>query len=70
MALIMSQPQMADRLAREHAEDGHGCCSTCTGGAQSGRFRYPCTIMRAVVEARGRLAASVSAAEQPGAVAS
>lgn len=56
MALIMSQPAMADRLAREHAEDGHGRCRTCSGGAQSGRVRFPCTIMLAVIDARTRRA--------------
>jgi hypothetical protein len=54
VALILSQPRMADTLAAKHADDGHGCCRTCSGGAQSGRFRFPCTIMQAVIEARRR----------------
>jgi hypothetical protein len=42
--LIRSQPGMAERLLIEHADDGSGRCRACSGGGQSGRHRWPCTI--------------------------
>ncbi|MGH3587473.1 MAG: hypothetical protein ACRDQ0_14230 [Pseudonocardia sp.] len=55
VALIMSQPQMTDRLADVHADDGSGRCRTCSSGAQTGRYQHPCDIRIAVDEARRRL---------------
>jgi hypothetical protein len=51
----VSQPQMIDRLALTHADDGSGRCRSCSSGAQTGRYAYPCSIKRAVDEARRRL---------------
>jgi hypothetical protein len=56
VALIMSQPQMIDRLAPLHADDGTGRCRTCSSGGQTGRYQHPCNIRRAVDEARRLLA--------------
>ncbi len=44
---IRSQPGMAERLLAEHARDESGRCRTCSAGAQTGRYRWPCTIYRA-----------------------
>ena len=44
VVLIRSQPGMAERLLVEHADDGFGRCRTCSGGAQTGRHRWPCTL--------------------------
>jgi hypothetical protein len=54
VALIMSQPLMADRLEAQHADDGTGRCRSCSGGAQTGHFQYPCDIRLAVDDARRR----------------
>ncbi len=54
VALIMSQPAMAERLVAQHADDGTGHCRCCTSGAQTGRYRYPCDILLAVHEAARR----------------
>jgi hypothetical protein len=54
VALIMSQPQMADRLEAQHADDGTGRCRCCSAGAQTGRYQHPCDIRLAVDEARRR----------------
>jgi hypothetical protein len=61
IALFVSQPQMIERLAVEHADDGSGRCRCCSAGGQTGRYRYPCTIRVAVDEARRRLAEVVPA---------
>jgi hypothetical protein len=55
VALIMSQPQMADRLEQQHADDGTGHCRSCSSGGQTGRYRHPCAIRDAVDEARRRM---------------
>ena len=52
VALIRSQPGMADRLVAEHADDGSGRCRVCSTGAQTGRFRWPCTLYRSAVDAQ------------------
>jgi hypothetical protein len=52
LVLIAGQPGMADRLMREHADDGSGRCTVCSGGAQSGRYLWPCSIYRAAINAR------------------
>jgi hypothetical protein len=52
VALIMSQPQMADRLERQHVDDGTGRCRVCSAGGQTGHYAYPCFIRLAVDEAR------------------
>src|SRR5919108_5586627 len=44
VALILSEPGMADRLLAIHADDGTGHCRVCSGGGQSGRDVWPCTI--------------------------
>ena len=46
VALIRSQPGMAERLLAEHADDGRGRCRVCSAGGQTGRFRWPCTLHR------------------------
>ena len=46
VVLIRSQPGMAERLLAEHADDGSGRCRICSTGAQTGRYRWPCTIHR------------------------
>jgi hypothetical protein len=51
VVLIRSQSGMADRLLAEHADDGSGRCRTCSAGAQTGRYRWPCAIQRAAVDA-------------------
>ena len=44
VVLIQAEPGMAQRLLRAHADDGTGRCRTCSTGAQTGRFQWPCTI--------------------------
>jgi hypothetical protein len=51
VALLVSQPQMIERLAPQHEDDGSGRCRSCSSGAQTGRYRYPCPIRVAVEEA-------------------
>ena len=51
VALIRSQPGMAERLLAQHADDGSGRCRSCSAGAQSGRYRWPCAIQRYATEA-------------------
>ena len=50
VALIVSQPGMAERLLAEHADDG-GRCRVCSAGAQSARFHFPCVIYENAREA-------------------
>lgn len=50
--LIRGQQGMADRLLAQHVDDGHGRCAVCRGGAQTGRYAWPCTTARAAVRAR------------------
>ncbi|MGI5129531.1 hypothetical protein ACQEVB_22180 [Pseudonocardia sp. CA-107938] len=45
--LISGQKGMADRLMREHADDGTGRCKVCSGGAMTGRYAFPCTLWKA-----------------------
>jgi len=33
---------MAERIVGQHADDGSGHCRLCTGGAQTGNYRWPC----------------------------
>lgn len=42
--LILSEPGMAERLLAEHADDGSGRCRCCSGGNQTPRFPWPCTL--------------------------
>lgn len=42
--LILSEPGMAERLLAEHADDGSGRCRCCSGGSQTARFSWPCTL--------------------------
>ena len=51
VALIVSQPGMADRLLAEHTDDGHGRCRVCTCGGQAVRQRWPCTIHHSALQA-------------------
>jgi hypothetical protein len=44
VVLIQAEPGMAQRLLSAHADDGTGRCRTCSTGAQTGRFQWPCTI--------------------------
>lgn len=52
VVFIRSQPGMAERLLAEHARDEFGRCPKCSAGAQTGRYRWPCTIYRCASEAR------------------
>lgn len=51
VALIVSQPGMAERLLARHVDDGRGRCRVCTSGAQAMHHRWPCSIHRAATEA-------------------
>lgn len=51
VALIRSQPGMAERLLAEHADDGSGRCRVCSSGAMTGHYRWPCTIGLCATEA-------------------
>ncbi len=51
VALIRSQPGMAQRLLAEHADDGSGRCRVCSAGAQAGRYIWPCAIHGYAAEA-------------------
>lgn len=44
VALIVSQPGMAERLLAQHTDDGNGRCRVCTSGAQAARYPWPCSI--------------------------
>jgi hypothetical protein len=46
VALIQSQPGMAQRLLSEHGDDGSGRCRVCSTGGQTGRYRWPCALRR------------------------
>jgi hypothetical protein len=50
--LIRSQPGMAQRLLAQHTDDGTGRCRVCSGGGQTGRFRWPCTLHRCATDAQ------------------
>ncbi|MGI5128922.1 hypothetical protein ACQEVB_19110 [Pseudonocardia sp. CA-107938] len=50
ITLIAGNPGMAERLARDHADDGTGRCRVCSGGAQSGRYVWPCSLYRAAIK--------------------
>lgn len=52
VALIRSQPGMAERLLAQHRDDGTGRCTACMVGAQSGRLPWPCQIRVAAEAAR------------------
>lgn len=56
VALIVSQPGMAERLLAQHIDDGGGRCRVCTPGGQAARHRWPCSIHGAATEA-GRVRA-------------
>ena len=49
---IAREAGSAERLIREHADDGSGRCRTCTSGPQSGRVRSPCRLYDYAVRAR------------------
>jgi hypothetical protein len=51
VAFIAAEPGLADRLLAEHRNDGSGRCRVCTGGAQAGRYQWPCAIHRAATDA-------------------
>jgi hypothetical protein len=51
VALIVSEPGMAERLLTQHVDDGTGRCAICTGGSQSGRFVWPCQTQMAAAAA-------------------
>lgn len=52
VAFILSQPGMIGRLLAQHRDDGSGRCTTCSGGAQSARFVFPCSIRTRALQAR------------------
>lgn len=60
VALIEARPEMAQRIAAEHTDDGHGRCRACSKGAHAPRHLHPCPIRLAVEEARRRLALTVA----------
>lgn len=41
---IAAMPGMAQQLLATHTDDGTGRCVVCSGGAQSGRYVWPCTL--------------------------
>ncbi len=51
IALIQSEPGMAQRLLAEHADDGTGRCRRCSTGAQTGHYRWPCLIYHSADQA-------------------
>lgn len=51
VALIQSQPGMADRLLADHTDDGTGRCRRCSAGGQTGRYQWPCAIHRSATQA-------------------
>lgn len=51
---IAAEHGMADRLTRDHANDGINHCRTCTIGAQAGRLIWPCQIYLAARHASNR----------------
>jgi hypothetical protein len=50
-ALLLAQPASVALLLAEHADDGTKHCRVCSGGAQSGRYQYPCVLRLAAEEA-------------------
>ena len=51
VALIRSQPGMAERLLADHTDDGTGRCRCCSSGGQTGRYQWPCAIHRSAAQA-------------------
>lgn len=51
VALIRSQPGMAERLLADHTDDGTGRCRCCSSGGQTGRYQWPCAIHRSATQA-------------------
>jgi hypothetical protein len=48
---------LPERLLAVHVDDGSGRCTECSGGGQSARYRFPCSLQILATEAlviRGR----------------
>lgn len=43
-AQLARMPGVPERLAVLHHDDGTGRCVVCSGGAQTGRYTWPCSI--------------------------
>jgi hypothetical protein len=52
VVFIAGEAGSAERLLREHADDGSGRCKVCTGGPQSVRVRWPCRLYDYAIRAR------------------
>ncbi|QYN41138.1 hypothetical protein K1T35_48235 (plasmid) [Pseudonocardia sp. DSM 110487] len=55
VALICSNPEMAVRLIEDHRDDGTGHCRSCSSGAQTGHYTFPCNILLDAQDAIRRL---------------
>jgi len=55
VSFLMAEPGMATRLLAQHADDGTGRCQVCSGGGQTGRHLWPCTIHDQASQARQHL---------------
>lgn len=44
VALIAGEAGAAQKLLIEHTDDGTGHCRLCSGGAQTGRYVWPCPL--------------------------
>jgi hypothetical protein len=52
VAFIAGEHGMAARLLDAHVDDGTGRCRVCSGGAQTGRLRWPCRLHDYAIRAR------------------
>jgi hypothetical protein len=52
VVFIAGEAGSAERLIREHADDGSGRCKVYAGGPQSGRVRWPCRLYDYAIRAR------------------
>jgi hypothetical protein len=61
IVFVAAEPGMADRLLRQHADDGTGHCRVCSSGAGAGRSIWPCQIYECASRAKSK---GVSRAER------
>ncbi|QYN38607.1 hypothetical protein K1T35_16155 [Pseudonocardia sp. DSM 110487] len=52
VVFIAGEAGSAERLIREHADDGSGRCKICAGGPQAGHVRWPCRLYDYAIRAR------------------
>lgn len=69
VALMVNQHGMAATVIDQHVDDGTGHCRTCTAGAQTGRYTWPCltylAARRAAGTTSGAAAVKVARRNQP-----